>query len=256
MSELQIFENPEFGTIRSVEVDGEPWLVGKDVAAALGYGDTDQALRKHVDSEDKLTRQFDGSGQRREMYIINESGLYSLILSSKLPGAKKFKRWVTSEVLPSIRKSGGYLAPAAAKALEDMSAAVQLLSEQMEELSEQMGELLDREDGEPVALAALPELRRQAPGIAARRRWMRAVNEKLDLLSSKLGRSHASILHQVYKIMERQSQISLDEERMDVIETYNLGECSILTAIFYNDYLRAEFQELIDYNLAPENQGW
>lgn len=263
MDELQIFENPEFGTIRSVEVEGEPWLVGKDVAAALGYTDTSDALKRHVDDGDKLTRRFTDSGQSREMYIINESGLYSLILSSKLPGAKKFKRWVTSEVLPSIRKSGGYLAPAAAKALEDMSAAVQLLSEQMEELSGQMGELsgqmgelLDREDGEPVALAALPELRRQAPGIAARRRWMRAVNEKLDLLSSKLGRSHASILHQVYKIMERQSQISLDEERMDVIETYNLGECSILTAIFYNDYLRAEFQELIDYNLAPENQGW
>ena len=263
MDELQIFENPEFGTIRSVEVEGEPWLVGKDVAAALGYTDTSDALKRHVDDGDKLTRRFTDSGQSREMYIINESGLYSLILSSKLPGAKKFKRWVTSEVLPSIRKSGGYLAPAAAKALEDMSAAVQLLSEQMEELSGQMGELsgqmgelLDREDGEPVALAALPELRRQAPGIAARRRWMRAVNEKLDLLSSKLGRSHASILHQVYKIMERQSQISLDEERMDVIETYNLGECSILTAIFYNDYLRAEFQELIDYNLAPENRGW
>ena len=256
MSELQIFENPEFGTIRSVEVDGEPWLVGKDVAAALGYGDTDQALRKHVDSEDKLTRQFDGSGQSREMYIINESGLYSLILSSKLPGAKKFKRWVTGEVLPSIRKSGGYLAPAAAKALDDMTAAIQLLSEQMEELSGQVGELLDREDGESVALAALPEVRRPAPGIAARRRWMRAVNEKLDLLSSKLGRSHASILHQIYKIMEKRSQISLDEERMDVIDTYNLGECSILTAIFYNDYLRAEFQELIDYNLAPENRGW
>ncbi len=263
MDELQIFENPEFGTIRSVEVEGEPWLVGKDVAAALGYTDTSDALKRHVDDGDKLTRRFTDSGQSREMYIINESGLYSLILSSKLPGAKKFKRWVTSEVLPSIRKSGGYLAPAAAKALEDMSAAVQLLSEQMEELSGrmgelsgQMGELLNREDGESVALAALPELRRQAPGIAARRRWMRAVNEKLDLLSSKLGRSHASILHQVYKIMERQSQISLDEERMDVIETYNLGECSILTAIFYNDYLRAEFQELIDYNLAPENRGW
>ena len=263
MDELQIFENPEFGTIRSVEVEGEPWLVGKDVAAALGYTDTSDALKRHVDDGDKLTRRFTDSGQSREMYIINESGLYSLILSSKLPGAKKFKRWVTSEVLPSIRKSGGYLAPAAAKALEDMSAAVQLLSEQMEELSGrmgelsgQMGELLNREDGESVALAALPELRRQAPGIAARRRWMRAVNEKLDLLSSKLGRSHASILHQVYKIMERQSQISLDEERMDVIETYNLGECSILTAIFYTDELRAEFQELIDYNLAPENRGW
>lgn len=190
------------------------------------------------------------------MTIINESGLYSLILSSKLPGAKKFKRWVTGEVLPSIRKSGGYLAPAAAKALDDMTAAIQLLSEQMEELSGQVGELLDREDGESVALAALPEVRRPAPGIAARRRWMRAVNEKLDLLSSKLGRSHASILHQIYKIMEKRSQISLDEERMDVIDTYNLGECSILTAIFYNDYLKSEFQELIDYNLAPENQGW
>lgn len=259
MSELQIFENPEFGTIRSVEVDGEPWLVGKDVAA-LGYANPSKAIIDHVDDEDKQFEMLPVSdsqnGNLVKTALVNESGLYSLILSSKLPGAKKFKRWVTSEVLPSIRKSGGYLAPAAAKALEDMSAAVQLLSEQMEELSEQMGELLDREDGEPVALAALPELRRQAPGIAARRRWMRAVNEKLDLLSSKLGRSHASILHQVYKIMERQSQISLDEERMDVIETYNLGECSILTAIFYNDYLRAEFQELIDYNLAPENRGW
>ena len=245
MSELQIFENPEFGTIRSVEVDGEPWLVGKDVAAALGYTDTSDALKRHVDDEDKLTRRFTDSGQSREMYIINESGLYSLILSSKLPSAKKFKRWVTGEVLPSIRKSGGYLAPAAAKALDDMTAAIQLLSEQMEELSGQVGELLDREDGESVALAALPEVRRPAPGIAARRRWMRAVNEKLDLLSSKLGRSHASILHQIYKIMEKRSQISLDEERMDVIETYNLGECSILTAIFYNDYLKSEFQENI-----------
>lgn len=266
MSELQIFENPEFGTIRSVEVDGEPWLVGKDVAA-LGYANPSKAIIDHVDDEDKQFEMLPVSdsqnGNLVKTALVNESGLYSLILSSKLPGAKKFKRWVTSEVLPSIRKSGGYLAPAAAKALEDMSAAVQLLSEQMEELSGQMGELsgqmgelLNREDGESVALAALPELRRQAPGIAARRRWMRAVNEKLDLLSSKLGRSHASILHQVYKIMERQSQISLDEERMDVIETYNLGECSILTAIFYNDYLRAEFQELIDYNLAPENRGW
>ena len=111
MNELMIFNNPEFGDIRTVEVNGEPWLVGKDVAQALGYGDTDQALRKHVDDEDKLTRQFNGSGQNREMYIINESGLYSLVLSSKLPGAKKFKHWVTSEVLPSIRKHGAYMTP-------------------------------------------------------------------------------------------------------------------------------------------------
>ena len=111
MNELMIFNNPDFGEIRTVKINGEPWLVGKDVALALGYGDTDQALRKHVDEEDKLTRQFDGSGQNRNMTVINESGLYSLVLSSKLPGAKKFRRWMTSEVLPSIRRTGGYQLP-------------------------------------------------------------------------------------------------------------------------------------------------
>lgn len=107
-SELKVYENPTFGQVRTIEIDNEPWFVGKDVAEALGYGDTDQAVRNHVDGEDKLTRRFDGSGQSRNMTIINESGLYSLILSSKLPGAKEFKRWVTSEVIPSIRKTGGY----------------------------------------------------------------------------------------------------------------------------------------------------
>lgn len=109
MTDLQIFNSPEFGTIRTIEKDGEPWFVGKDVAVVLGYGDTDQALRKHIDDEDKLTRRFDGSGQNRQMTIINESGLYSLVLSSKLPTAKKFKRWVTNEVIPSIRKHGAYM---------------------------------------------------------------------------------------------------------------------------------------------------
>ena len=111
MNELKIFENPEFGKIRVVEINGEPWMVGKDVAQVLGYSDTDQALRRHVDAEDKLTRNFDGSGQNRSMTLINESGLYSLVLSSKLPSARKFRRWVTAEVLPSIRKTGGYNLP-------------------------------------------------------------------------------------------------------------------------------------------------
>lgn len=109
MNELKVFENSEFGTLRGVEIDGESWLVGKDVAERLGYKDTSDALKKHVDEEDKLTRRFADSGQNREMYVINESGLYSLVLGSKLPNAKKFKRWVTSEVLPAIRKHGGYL---------------------------------------------------------------------------------------------------------------------------------------------------
>lgn len=109
MNEMQTFVF-EAQPVRAIVMNGEPWFVGKDVAEVLGYRDTSDALKKHVDDDDKLTRRFADSGQNREMYIINESGLYSLILSSKLPGAKQFKRWVTSEVLPSIRKHGGYIA--------------------------------------------------------------------------------------------------------------------------------------------------
>ena len=110
MNELQIFNSDEFGEIRTVTIDNEPWFVGKDVALALGYKDTSDALKKHVSEEDKLTRRFADSGQNREMYIINESGLYALIFGSKLESAQRFKHWVTSEVLPSIRKHGGYIA--------------------------------------------------------------------------------------------------------------------------------------------------
>lgn len=109
MKEMQIFKNDNFGKIRATEIDGEPWFVGKDIAIALGYKDTSDALKKHVDEDDKLTRRFADSGQNREMYVVNESGLYSLILGSKLPTAKKFKRWVTSEVLPAIRRHGAYM---------------------------------------------------------------------------------------------------------------------------------------------------
>lgn len=107
MNELRIFENEEFGLVRTVVIDNEPWFVGRDIARALGYKDTSDAIKTHVDIDDKLTRQFADSGQRREMIIISESGLYSLIFGSQLQSAKKFKRWVTSEVLLSIRKNGG-----------------------------------------------------------------------------------------------------------------------------------------------------
>lgn len=111
MNELMIFNNPEFGEIRTVEVNGEPWLVGKDVAQALGYSNTKDAVSRHVDTEDKRGSRFPTPSGQQELTIINESGLYSLVLGSKLPSAKKFKRWVTSEVLPSIRKNGMYLLP-------------------------------------------------------------------------------------------------------------------------------------------------
>ena len=111
MTDLQIFNSPEFGAIRTIEKDGEPWFVGKDVAAALGYKDTVNALKSHVDAEDKGGWQITTQFGDKETTIINESGLYSLVLYSKLPTAKKFKRWVTSEIIPSIRKHGAYMTP-------------------------------------------------------------------------------------------------------------------------------------------------
>lgn len=108
MNKLKVFENQDFEAIRTVEINGEAYFVGKDVTDILGYKDSSDALKWHVDEDDKLTRCFTDSGQSREMHVINESGLYSLILLSKLPKAKQFKRWVTSEVLPAIRKHGIY----------------------------------------------------------------------------------------------------------------------------------------------------
>ena len=109
MNEIQIFKNDSFGAVRTVEVEGTPYFVGKDVAEILGYADPQKAMKMHIDDEDKLTRQIVVSGQNRNVTIINESGLYSLILSSKLPKAKEFKHWVTSEILPTIRKHGAYM---------------------------------------------------------------------------------------------------------------------------------------------------
>ena len=108
--QIKVFNNTEFGNIRTLEIDGEPWFVGKDIATALGYAKPENAVSNHVDSEDKTSTLIQGSGSnyKSKAIIINESGLYSLILGSKLDGAKRFKRWVTSEVLPAIRKTGAY----------------------------------------------------------------------------------------------------------------------------------------------------
>lgn len=109
MNELQVFKNEEFGKVRMVVIDSEPYFVGKDVTVILGYQNTSKALNDHVDNDDKLNNKSLSSLGQRGGWIINESGLYSLILSSKLPAAKRFKHWVTSEILPAIRKTGGYI---------------------------------------------------------------------------------------------------------------------------------------------------
>ncbi|HAR5204357.1 TPA: phage repressor protein [Staphylococcus aureus] len=136
MQELQTFNFEEL-PVRTLEVDGEPYFIGKDVADILGYANGRDALSKHVDAEDKLTSQIATAGQNRNVTIINESGLYSLIFSSKLENAKRFKRWVTSEVLPTLRKTGAYQVPI------DPMQALRLMFEATEETKQEIKNVKD-----------------------------------------------------------------------------------------------------------------
>lgn len=149
MNDLMIFKNEEFGEIRSIEIENEPYFVGKDIAETLGYENPQKALRDHVDNEDKKMGEQNGTpyildslGRKQYPIFINESGLYSLIMSSKLPNAKRFKRWVTSEVLPSIRKHGGYIAGQEQMTDEELMAkAVLMANSKIQELNHKNKEL-------------------------------------------------------------------------------------------------------------------
>lgn len=160
MNDIQIFNNPEFGEVRAVSINNEPWFVGKDVALVLGYSNTKDALYRHVDAEDKIQNDGvvipDSMGREQHPTIINESGLYSLILSSKLPGAKKFKHWVTSEVLPSLRKHGGYIAGQEEMSDTELIAKALLVADRkIKEKDQQIRQLTDKtEELKPKALFA------------------------------------------------------------------------------------------------------
>lgn len=143
MNDLQIFSNPEFGQVRTVELDGQPWLVGKDVAEALGYKNPRDAITRHVDAEDKGVVKHDTPSGEQEMLIINESGLYSLILSSKMPKAKAFKHWVTGEVLPALRRNGVYETVKAQQHIEQLEATNVRLNIAIQNVSKAKGELAD-----------------------------------------------------------------------------------------------------------------
>lgn len=138
--EIKIFKNPQFGTIRTTEKDGEPWFVGKDVAELLGYAKPQNAIAAHVDDEDKTLAPIQGgcSTGTQNTIIINESGLYSLILSSKLPTAKEFKRWITHEIIPSIRKTGGYNADATMQSVVQTLATMQRVLEAQQEINKKL----------------------------------------------------------------------------------------------------------------------
>ena len=159
MNELQIFSNEQFGSVRVIEQNGEPWFVGKDVADILGYTNQNEAIQDHVDEEDKLNSKtlssFELNLGQRGGWLINESGLYSLIMSSKMPKAKQFKRWVTSEVLPSIRKHGLY-------AVDEVLAEPDILISALMELKEERRKAKTLEDTVAVQNQQIAEMRPKA----------------------------------------------------------------------------------------------
>lgn len=143
---VQIFDNPQFGKIRTLEVNGSPYFVGNDVARALGYDKPRNAIARYVDEEDALKRGILSEGGEQKTTIINESGVYSLVFGSKLPSAKQFKRWVTSEVLPSIRKSGGYITAKTDETPDEIMARALVVAQQTIERSKQRLQMLEGEN--------------------------------------------------------------------------------------------------------------
>lgn len=145
MNNLLIFENQTFGNIRVITEDGDPWFVGKDVTSALGYQNASKAIADHVDSDDKLNNETLSSLGQRGGWLINESGLYSLVLGSKLDSAKQFKRWITHEVIPSIRKSGGYISGQEEMSDADLMAKALLVAQKQ---IEQRNAMLEQRDAQ------------------------------------------------------------------------------------------------------------
>lgn len=188
---LVVYENSEFGKIRTMVIDNEPWFVGKDIAEALGYSKSRNAIANHVDDEDKTTAliQGDGSNYKSNTVLINESGVYSLILSSKLETAKQFKRWVTSEVLPSIRKTGSYGISNNA----ELSAEITTLTTQITTLKAQL------EATQKLALFAARSIP-QPPDYRIQYNSIAPIITKLQHLLDKS--SHKEVLSYIYDTME------------------------------------------------------
>ena len=192
MNNIQIFNSEEFGDIRTVQLNNETYFVGKDVATALGYADTFGALKKHIMDEDKLVCQIDSAGQKRDVTVINESGLYALIFGSKLESAKRFKHWVTSEVLPAIRKTGVYQNPMTT------DQKIQLLAQGNVELTEKVN-AIDKD---------LQEFKQDMPLLALEcQRITRAKNQKVvPLMGGKDAPAYKnkSLMHKVYSDVDAQ----------------------------------------------------
>lgn len=231
MNELQIFNSEEFGDIRTVTIDNEPWFVGKDVATALGYSNPQKAVRDHISEEDRGVNEMDTPSGRQNLAVINESGLYALIFGSKLESAKRFKHWVTSEVLPAIRKTGAY------QKSMTTDQKIQLLAQGSVELTEKIEKVNDD----------LQEFKKDMPLLALEcQKITRAKNQKVvPLMGGKSAPAYKnkSLMHKVYGDIDAQLR---REFGVNTYKAIKRNQCDLAISIIEAYKLPMFLQKEID----------
>ena len=192
MNQLQVFENSEFGQVRTLIKDGQPWFVAKDVAEILGYANPRDAISKHVDVEDKGVANCDTLGGKQELTIINESGLYALVFGSRLETAKRFKRWVTSEVLPALRKTGAYIMP--------QSRGLEFLQGMLDEMKRQAAEIQEVKTTTKAIKDAIVEEYDE---------WREDIRHKVSAIQKATGETFANTWNRLYDELEKRAHCDL-----------------------------------------------
>lgn len=239
MTGLTIFKYQE-QQIRTIEKGGEPWWVLKDVCDVLGQGSPHKVAAR-LDDDEKGRTFIPTLGGEQEITIVNEPGLYSVILRSNKPEAKAFKRWITHEVIPAIRKTGHYGA-------QEPADGLRALTEEVRRLSERIDAMAPKRPALPVASIDFTE--------ADKKKWMRRLNARLDLLEEKMKRSRNEILHMLYEALEMTPGVILDHERLRCIEERNLESCTTIEAIYYTPKIRKDAEQMIDNVLYIEHTDW
>jgi len=245
MNKLQIFKNSDFGEVRTVTINNEPWFVGKDVAEILGYAKSRNAIATHVDDEDKKEAPIQGyPGGTQMMTIINESGLYSLVLSSKMPDAKKFKRWITSEVLPQIRKTGSYMPD-----LSTLSPELQLMNAMVAQINKDALQIAKLTDDMQETKEELQEMR-DVIEISPLDNWREDTNNLINKICKKTG-DYKDTRHRVYDALNQRARVDI-KRRLDNMKARALVagmQRSKADALTYLDVI-AEDKKLIEIYTA------
>lgn len=238
MNDLQIFRNEQFGEVRTVLQNGQPWFVAADVCNALGIKEHRRAATR-LDEDEKGVRSIPTKGGNQEVVVVNEPGLYTLMLGSRKPEAKVFKRWITHEVIPSIRRTGSYGVP------NNLADTIIKLADCVNHLSRRIEQI----ENKPQALPA------PAIDVMDKKRWMRLVNKKLDVIVEITEFSRNEILSMAYNYVEQAYEIDLNEERLKYMDRTG-SEGTVIETIYVDKDYKDAFENILNYYLPPTCQNW